>query len=297
LGLIRHYYYRDVYRRKILSTKPVVCESNSEFEIHVLTSKKDFLNAVWCLKTFYYYSKTRPGLVIHGDGTLGASDIKAGFKHFQNCRIIRKNDADRDMRDFLAEFKLCRRNRLRKDFYCAIKLFDPLYYSRSERLLLLDSDVLFFSKPKEIVENIQADKSFFNSDYQNAYSHPPEVLEKILGMKVLPKVNAGLMFLHKQYYVDNLDFVEYYFEKVDEVVTGATINRHEQTVQAILLSKCGAVRLSEQHQISRKHPISDKTVSHHFVADGSGSRIDFYREGLRRHRSNGFLTKFNREMA
>ena len=296
LGLIRHYYYREIYRRKILSTKPVVCDSNSEFEIHILTSKKDFLNAVWCLKTFYYYSRTRPGLVIHEDGTLDSGNVKTGFKHFPNCRIIRKSDADRDLQRFLEGFKHSRKNRLRDDFYCAAKLFDFLYYARAEKLVVLDSDVLFFRHPAEIIENIQAGKPFFNSDYQNAYFHPPRVLGKIFGIEIIPKVNAGLMFLQKQHYISNLGLVEYYFEKMGGNDSDVNINRHEQTVHAILLSKCGAVRLSEQHQISRKHSISDKTVSHHFVADGSGSRIDFYREGLRHHRSRGFLKSFNREL-
>ncbi len=295
-GLIRHYYYREIYRRKILSTEPVVCDSNGDFEIHILTSKKDFLNAVWCLKTFYYYSRTRPQLVIHEDGTLDASDIKSGFKHFPNCGIIRRSDADRDLQHFLAGFKYSRKNRLRKDFYCAIKLFDVFYYAQAERLLLLDSDILFFRNPTEIIENIQADKPFFNSDYQDAYSKPPRVLGKILGIEITPKINAGLMFLRKEHYVSNLDVIEYYFEKMEEIAGDIDINRHEQTLHAILLSKCGAVRLSQNYQISRRHAISDKTVSHHFVADGSGSRIDFYREGLRYHRSKGFLKRFNRKI-
>ena len=296
LGLIRHYYYRELYRRKILSTRPVVCDRNSDFEIHILTSEKDFLNAVWCLKTFYYYSGTRPELVIHGDGTLGTNNINTALKNFPNCRIIRKSDADRDLERFLAGFKYCRKNRLRKDFWSAVRLFDFCYYARAERLLVLDSDVLFFRTPTEIIENIQAGKPFFNSDYQNAYSHPPGVLEKILGIEMIPKVNAGLISLHKQHYANNLDLIEYYFEKMEEIISDVEYNWHEQTMHAILLSKYGAVRLSEQHQISRNHPLSDKTVSHHFVADGSGSRIDFYREGLRHHRAKGFLKRFNREM-
>jgi hypothetical protein len=296
LGLIRHYYYREIYRRKILSTKPVVCDSNSDFEIHILTSKKDFLNAVWCLKTFYYYSKTRPELVIHEDGTFGTGEIKTGFKHFPNCKIIRKSDADRDIQDFLTEFKYSRKYRLRKDFPTGVKLFDSFYYAQSERLLLLDSDVLFFRNPTEIIKNIQADKPFFNSDYFSAYCSPPEVLGEIFGIEIIPKINSGLMFLRKQHYVSNLDLVEYYFRKMEEIRGDVDIKWYEQTMHAILLSKYGAVRLSEHHQISRTRPISDKTVSHHFVADGSGSRIDFYREGLRHHKSRGFLKRFNIEM-
>jgi len=290
---IQFYYYKRIYRKRILSSKPIICNNDSEFEVHILTSEKDFLDAIWCLKTFCHYSEVRPKLVIHEDGTLGIDNIKTFLEHFVNCKVIRRKDADEDLKHFLADYKYSQKNRLNKNFFCvlALKLFDTFYYAKADKLLLLDSDILFFKKPNEIIEYLEEDKPFFNSDYQDAYSKPVSELNKILGVSIFPKVNSGVMFLRKEYYINNLDFIEYYFEKMKEIIQPRNIKRHEQTLNALLLSKCGAIRLNENYQISRR-PITDKTVCHHYVDDGS--RNNFYKEGLRYLGSIKFLEEFNR---
>ena len=286
-----YFYYKQIYRKRILFSKPIICNNGSEFEVHIVTSQKDFLDAIWCLKTFYHYSGLRPKLVIHEDGTLSANGIKMFLKHFVNCRIIRRRDADEDMKHLLANYKYSKKNRLNKDFFCALKLFDGFYYASTDKLLLLDSDILFFKKPNEMIEYIEEGTPFFNSDYQNAYVIPVRELNKILGVDILPRVNAGLMFLRKGYYISNLNFIENYFEKMKNVIQPRDINRHEQTLNAILLSKCKAVRLNENYQIS-KTLITDKTICHHFVNDGS--RDNFYNEGLKHLKLNKFLKEFNK---
>lgn len=288
---IQLYYYKKIYRKKILSSKPIVCNNDSEFEVHILTCEKDFLDAVWCLKTLYHYSGVRPKLVIHEDGSLSIGNIKTFLKHFVNCRVIRRKDADEDLKHFLANYKYSQKNRLNKDFFGALKIFDAFYYAKADKLLLLDSDILFFKKPNEIIEYIKEDKPFFNSDYQDAYSKPVSELNKILGVSIFPKVNSGIMFLRKEYHFNNRDFIEYYFEKMEAIIQPRNINWHEQTLNALLLSKYGAIRLNENYQIS-KRPITDKTVCHHYVNDGS--RKNFYKEGLKYLKSIKFLKEFNR---
>lgn len=287
-----YFYYKKIYRKRILFSKPIVCNDGSEFEVHIVTSQKDFLDAIWCLKTFYHYSGLMPRLVIHEDGTLSANGIKMFLKHFVNCKVIRRKDANEDLKHFLANYEYSQKNRLNKYFYCALKLFDAFYYSKTDKLLFLDSDILFFKKPTEIIEYIKGDKPFFNSDYQNAYSKPISELNKTFGVDILPRVNAGLMFLRKKDYINNLNFIENYFEKMENSIQPGDINRHEQTLNALLLSKCRAIRLNENYQIS-KQSITDKTVGHHFVNYG-GSRNKFYKEGLKYLKSIKFLKELNR---
>jgi len=270
--------YDKTNKERILFSKPIVCKNGSEFEVHIITSEKDFLGAIWCLKTFYHFSGVRPKLVIHEDGTLTANGIKTLLKHFVNCRIIRRKDADEDLKHFLANYKYSQKNRLNKDFVCALKLFDAFYYASVDKLLFLDSDILFFKKPNEIIEYIKEDKPFFISDYKDSYAKPISQLNEMFGIDVFPRVNAGLTYLRKGYYIDNLGLIENYFKKMDNLIEPHKVNRHEQTLNAILLSKCGAIRLNENYQISRQ-PITDKTICHHFVNDGS--RDICYKEGLK----------------
>jgi len=161
-----------------------------------------------------------------------------------------------------------------------------MFLSASFRLMILQ-----FTKPNEIIEYIKENKLFFISDYQNAYVKPTSELKKIIGVDVLPKINAGLLFMRKENYIDSLNFIESYFEKMENLRQPNDINRHEQTLNAILLSKYGAIRLNENYQISKKR-ITDKTICHHFVDDGS--RIKSYKEGLKHLKLNKFLKEFNK---
>ncbi|MCP4128842.1 MAG: glycosyltransferase family 8 protein [Gammaproteobacteria bacterium] len=288
-------FYYENFREKILHTGPVECNVDSEFEVHIVTSKNDFLDAIWCLKTFYHYSDTNPQLVIHEDGSLNAKQIETFSAHFINCRIIKKKDADRKLKAFLADYKYSQKYRLDEDFFCALKLFDPFYYAKTNKLLLLDSDILFFDNPVEIITNLKECNPFFNSDYQNAYALPIEEINSNFSIDMLPMVNAGLMSLSKDCYIANLDFIESYFEKMDSLQPIGDINRHEQTLNALLLSKCGGIRLNENYQISRHPIIPGKTVSHHFVGDGS--RANFYRKGLKVLKRNKLLKIFDKSQS
>jgi hypothetical protein len=76
--------------------------------------------------------------------------------------------------------------------------------------------------------------------------------------------------------------MEHYFSRFPSKIRD--VNRHEQTLYALLLSVHGAHRLSSTYQLSRQ-PISDSTISHHFVNDGS--RIQFSTRGIRALRRRG----------
>jgi hypothetical protein len=94
----RTHYYKRLYRRRILSTRAVECDPNAPCEVYALTCERDYLDLIWCLKTFSHYSRLVFHLVIHDDGSLteGALDRLAG--HFRYARIIRGADADEEMR-------------------------------------------------------------------------------------------------------------------------------------------------------------------------------------------------------
>src|SRR5690242_3715395 len=59
---LRVAWYRDVVRQRILNTPPIEEASDHRFEIHVLTSRSDWLNLIWSLKSFYAASGKRYAL-------------------------------------------------------------------------------------------------------------------------------------------------------------------------------------------------------------------------------------------
>src|SRR5438445_810490 len=87
-------WYRDVVRPRILSTPPIAGTTDKRCEIHVLTSKEDWLNLVWTLKSFYVASGRRYALCIHEDGSVEESALAALQQQFPAARIVRRAEAD-----------------------------------------------------------------------------------------------------------------------------------------------------------------------------------------------------------
>lgn len=282
-------HYKNNFAPKILSSNIITCNLKSEFEVHILTCQRDFLEALWALKTFYIMSGLRPKLVIHDDGSLTPSAIFAFKTHFKNCTIITRAMADRLLKRKLKNYPYSFKYRFTNFRVHSMKLFDFYFASHANYILLLDSDVLFFKKPTRLIRNIKARQGFFMSDYRDAYAFPRHYLACLFGFKVRHKVNTGLVFLPKKHFDINL------IEKFLKIAFTRMKHNHfphkywiEQTAMALIMSKTPKhfARLPSTYQISTQ-PLTRITASCHFVSDGS--RHYFYTAGLKHLKTTGFV--------
>lgn len=254
------------------------------FSIHMLTCHRDVQMALWCIYSFIHFAGIAPTIVIHDDGTLDDYDKEMLCRSLPRCSVVDRRAADERMAMALAAYPLCRKMRDDPDYPCGLKLFDPLLYATGEVFVLLDSDILFFRYPHELLASVEQMRPSFNSDYMNSYSKPHDELSRSLGIDVLEKVNAGMMVLTRNVY--ELEFMESFFRFYPELVNTGYFR--EQTLHAVLLSRVGAHRLGDVYQISRDR-IGPDTVSHHYVNDGS--RFMFHDVGVRTLVRRGFLTR------
>jgi len=277
-------YYAEQFPLAIYDSRPVPCGETRGYEVHILTCERDRTMAFWALKSFYHYLGERPPLVVHDDGSLAEESVRLFHGHFPGCTVIRASQADADprLRDALKALPLCELWRFRCDFQLAKKLFDFPCLSAEPFIVGIDSDILFFRQPVEILECSRAAAPFMTSDYQDAYEFDaPELI---------PRLNTGLFGLRR----DAFDFrlVE---TLIESWVDAAPARRFqfwkgwlEQTLLACLFSRSPGRRVLDlsTYQISSML-IGDRTVSQHFVKDGS--RSAFYHWGLRRLDEAGFL--------
>jgi hypothetical protein len=264
----------------IRTTKPLSLPKTS-FPIHMLTCHKDLDMALWCLKSFMYFSECCPEITIHDDGSLTQDDVELLREQLPGCEVIPREEADRRVGDALRKYPLCRKMRPAPGFHCALKVFDPWVYSSHDAIVVMDSDILFFRRPEQLLEYAEQGRACFSSDYQNAYSVEIGEMKSRLGIEVFERINAGLFVLCRKDH--DLDVLEGYFEAYPE--TDGHQIWLEQTLHALLLSRAGAQRLDPAYQISGQ-AIGAATVSHHFVTDGS--RELFAARGLEVLRRRGF---------
>lgn len=142
---------RIMYRRTPIHSPT----ARSDLEIHMLFGERDFLMALWSLASFYCVMPEVGVLVVHSDGTL--TDTHKGIlkKLFPTCVI---EDAAHFLH--LHEQELLQFPDLitfRREFkgFQAKKLIDQYVVAKKPLRLLLDSDMVWFKEPTEIVESIR----------------------------------------------------------------------------------------------------------------------------------------------
>ncbi|MCU1260524.1 MAG: hypothetical protein JWO80_3409 [Bryobacterales bacterium] len=277
---IRTAYYRDVVRPRILKTRPVCPAPNAACEIHVLTSSGDWLNLVWTLKSFYHFSSRTYGLCIHDDGTLPSEAKRALREHFPAARFIARDEADSAVQAKLTDFPRCLH--LRRTNTLSLKLFDFRHYLQAERMLLIDSDILFFSEPAELVHRVDDPGYHFNSvnaDVSSAYTVDPATVEEQFGFKLRPLFNSGLGLIHGASL--RLDWIEEFL-----ALPGILDHfwRIEQTLFALCSFRYGAELLPEEYRV--KLDGESRGSCKHYIG---AIRHHMYGQGISRLVRSGFL--------
>ncbi len=132
---------------------------NYNFELHILCCKKDLRILVWSLVSFLYYSELCPRIFVHDDGSVSKNSAGILESKFPNLKVIFRSDADKIIRNQpgLSNELLEHRKGGHK---LILKLVDIFLLSSGEKIMVLDSDILFFKKPAEIVNFIKGHLPF-----------------------------------------------------------------------------------------------------------------------------------------
>lgn len=281
-------YYRDLVRPRILAAPCFSDTVAPHCEIHALTSSSDWLNLVWALRSFYRFAGVNYRLCIHDDGTLPTAAFPHLRRHFPQARVIARPQADAVVERLLAGYPRCLA--FRKENHLALKLFDTLAFAQSERLLVFDSDLLFFRRPAALIKLLE-DPSFhrnvFNADFDSAYTVSPDLVESRLGFRLQERINSGLGLVHRASL--RLDWIEEFLGLPG--IREGHFWRIEQTLFALCSSRWGVELLPEpDYTLSLEPGINGRPFRHYVGA----IRHLFYREGIRHLVRTGFLKQLRR---
>lgn len=228
----------------ILKTRPLITEPVREgatVEVHVMCWRRDWLAALWTIKSLYRYAQVQYPLVVHLHSALGDRALGKLRQHLPNARIVPRPEADRHAEDYFSRngLPLTRACRLANAF--VPKLTDFQLFASGKNVLGLDSDVLFFRQPKELVitDDKPLEHQYFQRDaFDNYNGLTPEQARRELGVELAPLINVGLT-LRARHHVD-LRRVEAFMH---HPVAGAPQRMHtEQAVHALCASEQGNVR-------------------------------------------------------
>ncbi len=257
--------------------RPFWTEKLQSVPVHVLTGAKDWELAAWMLASWCYFSESGWPLVIHDDGTLPPTAAATFQKISSEVRVISRAEADREMELVLKQFPFAYEYRAMHPL--ALKLFDVPHFTTGERMMIFDSDLLFFNYPGEVMDWVGSppdETSWFNEDVAEGSLVTVEEAKEELGVTLWPRVNSGLCLLHHP--VVNFEFCDRAL--AETAMLRREIWRVEQTLFALCASRVGkGGLLSKRYEVSLGKRGARDAVMRHYVG---AVRERFYGEGLER---------------
>jgi hypothetical protein len=137
--------------RRILEKPPLRVPEAAPGDVcvHVLTKHNECLFALWACRSLLEQLGRLLPVFIHDDGSLTPSHVALLSSALPGVRVVTRPAADRLAREQLAGLPKCLR--LRQLNVLSLKLFDPWIVQTTGDVILLDSDVLFFRNPGEVL--------------------------------------------------------------------------------------------------------------------------------------------------
>ena len=280
---LRHAWLRGRAQRRILSTPPIETPRSGSVEVRALTWRRDCLDLMWALKSFYFFSECQYPLYIH-DGGLAANQVDLLQKHFPRAIVISAAQADRDVAAKLRERGLKRCMEYRALNITTRKLFDFFLLSSAKYLVSIDSDILFFAKPELLSVPPQGiAKNRYNKDDGYWYSMPLDELEASFGIRPPAEINSGLSVIRRDSI--NFDRIECWLANpklcADRWVT-------EQTLHALSSTLHGVELLPDTYCVSTRPGLAPGIVCKHYTGF---FRHLHYEEGMQYLIETGFLDR------
>lgn len=254
---------------------PVDLAEAPSVPVHLLTSKDDWLRATWTLASWYQATGRNWQVVIHEDGTLPPEGRELMGALFPTARFILRSEADDKMARVLAPYPRCRD--YRAQLALGLKIFDVPYFCQAQRFLILDSDVLFFRRPEEILAWVDTEdrRCLFNAEAEDPCPLSSGEARQKLRVQLLPRINSGLALLWR----DALDLPFCEMALRDTSLGSAYPWRIEQSLFALCTSRENrAALLPPTYEMSLKSERQENAIARHYVG---AVRQQFYAEGIR----------------
>ncbi len=271
------------------AVQPPIYTGVDDFEVHSLVCHRHLLFYLFALRAFIRFSGSCPSVIIYNDGSLTDEDLQLLADVVPEARILPVDQTD--VLEAIGNRPGCRA--LFKHHLLGRRLLSSWFHGRTDRLLYLDSDVLFFAPPTELMGWIQDHPSPPHSLYNRDSSLKGSVVLddaqiRHFGSRPLEAFNAGLLATRRDIF--DLDLIE---AVVTELCARADSEKHskssekhwlyEQTVLAVLVGRHAAHPLPDtyafQNHANAHHSIRpENLISKHYSRP---VRPSFFTEGVR----------------
>ncbi len=243
--------------------------THPDFSMHILTSHRDVVMAVWALASWYAVSSVIGELYIHDDGSLTESDKETLQRLFVGVHMVSTKDFVPVYADSLRPHEILQKFRsTHVDYFSFKKIIDPFFASEKSIHLIVDSDILWFSHPDELASCI-AD----NATHSCMQENNGELSIETKSGTSRSTYNAGIVLYAKNNF--DIPTLEHFFETLD-ITNRNNLHFADQFGYSQCLKNLTALP-AKQYTI--RDSVSAEIVARHYT---SPRRPLFYIEGIAR---------------
>lgn len=245
--------------------------ADSNLSIHILACQRDFVMLLWSLNSFFTFFSYPYQLFIHNDGTLTNKQIITLKKIFPNVIIVAPTELLNNHSQTLEKYPIIKDFlTVHPEYYLMKKLIDPYFISDKKNILVIDSDLLWFQNPLELLGSLK--KNLDNSLMMWSPLPGPVYFKNNSSLSEdLSHYNSGIVLYKKENF--DLNILSAYLSQVD---TDRPDNF--QFIEEGGFATClkNLIPLPKEKYII-KGAVNAETIVRHYT---SPRRPGFYLEGL-----------------
>lgn len=255
------------------SLKEITYPGKETFEVYFLTGKNYWYQTAFCL----YSLQKQAGVNIHGvfvdDGTFDEALENQVVSQFPSSRVVIEKIIQQRLDSILPSEQYPVLRERRKNYPHIRKLTDIHTLDNRNPKLVLDSDMLFFHRPEELLQWLRDPEQFlFMKDCERSYGYSDQLMKEIAQTETLPdKLNVGVAGMNSE--TINWKQLNEWVKLLQQ--KEGTSYLQEQGITAMMASRKPYILLDEEKYKVKPslNGAKVKEVLHHYVAE---AKYDYF---------------------
>ena len=260
--------YRAVIRgsrqmmKASLQLPPVECYAQG-LPIYFLTGKNYLYQTLFCIRSLVKFSTEKFQFILVDDGSFDHKLVAHIQKQIQGCIIVMQAEVDKNLQQLLPAQQYPHLYQKRKVYPHLKKLTDIHTLPGTDWKLVLDSDMLFWNTPDEIIHWLKNPREPIHMvDCVESYGYSKQLMEQLSGHAIPSLLNVGAIGLNSTRI--NWSAVDTWIHLLEEK-EGSSYYL-EQALTAMLIGYQRSIILDKDKYKVNPNPSDIKPrVLHHYV--------------------------------
>ncbi|RZL50485.1 MAG: glycosyl transferase [Pedobacter sp.] len=176
--------------------KPI--NDGKQLEVSFLTGQKYWHQTIFCAYSLQKHCEHPILFNLYDDGSFTPELITTYKTQIPNSRFVTVEEIEQKLNLLLPKVRYPYLNHKREVYKHIRKLID-IHIGNKGWQLVLDSDMLFWKMPNQLINWLKEPKTpFYISDINNAYGFPIDTMEDLIDSSIPDKVNVGIIGLKSE---------------------------------------------------------------------------------------------------